>query len=413
MAIYIVILVVLFFLSAFFSSSETAVIASQRFRLKHLEESGVAGAGRVTQMLERPERFLSAVLTGNNFVNTAIAVLGTLIATIFITDDRLAALVATIAVTILLLIFGETVPKTIAAHHAERMALAYVGPLEIISKILSPFVAGLSWIVGKFTRGEAVPPRSLLTEEEIRTAISLGEKEGIVDEVEADMLHRVFEFRDRPVREVMTPRPEVIWIEQRSNLADFFSIYAQFSHSRFPVYQGSFDNVIGIVYIKDVLMAQARGGLDSESPISELIRPVYFVPESKPIGDLFSEMRAGNYQMAIIIDEYGGTAGIATIEELLEEIVGELGDELTRTSREFEAIDEHTYQIDGGMRIDEANEQLRLNLPDGDYETVAGLVLSLLGHIPKEGERVKCDELKLVVTQMKGMKIEKILVTKE
>jgi putative hemolysin len=355
------------------------------------------------------------VLTGNNFVNTAIAALGTLIATSLIFNDRLAALVATIAVTILLLIFGETVPKTLAAHHAERMALTYVRPLEVISRILSPFVTGLSWIATRFTRSArgSVLPRSLLTEEEIRAAISLGEKEGIVDETEADMLHHIFEFRDHPVSEVMTPRPDVTWIEQEAKLTDFFSIYVQSPYSRFPVYQGSFDNVVGIIYIKDVLMAQAQGSLDKEGSIADLIRPVYFVPESKPVGDLFTKMQAGGYQMAVVIDEYGGTAGIVTLEELLEEIVGELGDELTRTIQVFETIDEHTYQIDGGMRIDEANEQLELNLPEGKYETVAGLILSLLGHIPKEGEQVKCGELKLAVTQMKGMKIEKILVTKE
>jgi putative hemolysin len=362
--IYWVLLFIFLVLSAFFASSETAFISLQRIRVKHLENSGVAGAEQVAKVIERPERLLSTVLLGNNFVNTAVATLAAIV-TVSLLGEEWGILIATIGVTILLLIFGEVTPKTIAAHHAERLALLYVRPLELISKLLFPFIIALSWIASRFTQivGEHPMPRSLLSEEEIRTAISLGEKEGVVNEAEAEMLHKVFEFGDRQVREVMTPRTDTVWVEQDTKLADFLSIYSQAPHSRFPVYEGNYDQVVGMVFIKDVLMAQAKGLSDRDSPITEIIRPVHFVPETKHIAELFTEMQSAGYQVVVVIDEYGGTAGIVTLEQLLEEIVGQLGDELARTTKEFKTIDEHTFQIDGSMRIEEANEQLDLGLP--------------------------------------------------
>jgi putative hemolysin len=316
----------------------------------------------------------------------------------------------------LLLIFGEATPKTIAAHHAERLAILFVRPLEVISMIFYPFVIALSWIATRLTRlaGERHPSRLLLwNEQEIRTAISLGAEEGVVEQVEADMLHKVFEFGDNPVHEIMTPRTDVNWVEQGAKLADFLSIYAQEPHSRFPVYEGNFDNVTGMVFIKDVLLALAQDVLGKEDTITKLARPVHFVPETKRISELFSEMQAGGFQVAIIIDEYGGTAGVVTMNQLVEEIMGEMGDELLKSEKEFETIDATTFQVDGNMRVEEASEQLGVELPSGDYETVAGFVLSLLGHIPREGEQIRYDRLKLVITAMKGRKIEKVLITKE
>jgi len=184
---------------------------------------------------------------------------------------------------------------------------------------------------------------------------------------------------------------------------DFLSIYAEHPHSRFPIYEDTIDSVVGILWIKDVLMAQAKGTIDQNSIIDELARPAYFIPESKLIAELFAE----------VIDEFGGTAGLVTMEQLLEEIVGEFGDELAKVRKTYETISENSFQIDGGMRLDDANEKLELDLPEGEYETVAGLVLSLLGRIPREGEQLRFGNLKIVITEMKGVKIGKILITKE
>jgi putative hemolysin len=411
--LYLVFLFVCLLLSTFFSSSETAFISLQRFKVEHMVNTKVAGAGRVDRMINRPERLLSTILLGNNFVNTAAAALATALAIKFWPEQ--GVLIATIVVTIVLLIFCETTPKTIATHHAERLSLMFARPIEIASWLFTPFVIVLSWIASGFSKlfGGTPVPRSLISEEEIRTMISVGHKEGTVEETEAEMLHNVFDFGNRPVREVMVPRPEVVCIEQGSKVADFLAIYVQSPLSRFPVYQDNMDNVVGILSVKDMLMAQAKGIINEQSIIDDLIRPAYFAPETKHINDLFAEMRDKNYRMTVVVDEFGGTAGIVSLSRLVEEIVGPVGDELAAVEKEYEAINEYTFQIDGSMRVEEANEEMELELPEGDYETVAGFVLDLLGHIPRPGEQLRYKGLKLVITEMQGVKIEKILLTKE
>jgi putative hemolysin len=413
--LYLVLLIICLFLSAFFSSSETAFISLQKIRVQHLVDTKVRGAKRVARMMERPEKFLSTVLLGNNLVNTAAAALATFLA-IRLWGDQWGVLISTIVVTIVLLIFCETTPKTIATRHAEGLSLAFIGPIEALSWLFSPFVFVLSWIASGFARmfGGKTVPRSLASEEEIRTMISVGHKEGTVEQEEATMLHNVFEFGNRPVFEVMVPRTEVIWITKGTKIADFLKLYAENPLSRFPVYEDNIDNVIGILAVKDILMAQAKGQLNDKSTIDDLLRPAYFAPETKRVSELFTEMRDENYRMTVVIDEFGGTAGIVSLSGLMEEIVGPVGDELATIEKEYESIDEYTFQVDGGMRVEEANEEMGLHLPEGeDYETIAGFVLDLLGHIPKEGERLKYKELKIVITEMRGMKIEKIRITKE
>jgi putative hemolysin len=211
---------------------------------------------------------------------------------------------------------------------------------------------------------------------------------------------------------MMVPRTEVTWLEKGTPLRDFYHTFADALHSRFPVYDESIDNVVGIVGIKDVLRALAQHELDDSSPVDKVLRPALYVPETKPVGGLFGEMQEGGHQMAIVVDEYGGTAGIVTLEMLLEEMVGRVADELGRQAEEFVAIDEHTTELDGGMSIHDANEELELAIPDGDYETVAGFVLSVLGHIPREGEQVQGDGFRMVVSEIQGVKIERLRVTK-
>jgi putative hemolysin len=412
--LYLILLLVCIVLSAFFCSAETAFLSLQKVRLEHLVSTNVPGASRVARMFERPEKLLSVVLLGTNLVNTAAAALGTVLA-VSVWGEQ-GVLFATIYVTILLLIFSETTPKTFAAQHTERLALLFARPLGLISWLFTPFVLALSWIASGFAGiiGGASVPKSLASAEEIRTMISVGHKEGTVEEHEAKMLHKVFEFGDRPVREVMVPRPEVVAIEQGSKLSALLALYAESPMSRFPVYKENMDNVVGILSVKDVLMAMAKGTVSDESTIDDLMRPAYFAPESKQIDELFAEMRDENYRMCVVVDEYGGTAGVVSLSRLVEEIVGEVGDELAGIEKDYEIINEYTFQIDGSMRIEEANEEMELELPEGeDYETVAGFILSLLGHIPKRNEQLRYKGLKMVITEMRGLKIEKILLTKE
>jgi len=412
--LYLVLVLVCIVLSAFFCSSETAFISVQRVKLEHLISTKVKGAKRVARLIERPEKLLSTVLLGTNLVNTAAAALGTVLA-VSIWGQEQGVLIAIVVVTTLLLIFSETTPKTIAAQRAERLSLLFARPLELISWLFTPFVIALSWIATGFTQlvGETPVSRSLASPEEIRTMITIGHKEGTVEKAEAEMLDKVFDFGDRPVREVMVPRPEVVSIEQGSKMSDFFALYGESPLSRFPVYQENMDNVVGILSVKDVLMAQAKGTLNNESTIDDLLRPAYFAPETKRINELFAEMRDKNFRMSVVVDEFGGTAGIVSLTRLVEEIVGPVGDELAEVEKEYEVINEYTFQIDGSMRIEEVNEEMELGLPEGDYETVAGFVLHLLGHIPKTNEKLRYKGLKLVITEMRGLKIEKILLTKE
>ena len=413
-SLYLILLLIALGFAAFFCSAETAFIGMQKLRLEHLIETKNPRAKLVARIMERPEKFLATVLLGINFFETAVATLGTLIA-ISLWGENLGAALATVIVTLVTLVLAEYIPKTAAARYGEKIALSYAVPIVLISYVFYPFVYLLSHIGIRFSNlvDEEGKPKPTISEEEFRSMITVGHREGTVEKDAAEMLHNVFEFGDRPVSEVMIPRTEVIFVEKGSRLSDFLSLYAETPLSRFPVYQGKRDNVVGILSIKDVLMAQAKGNLDDESPIDDLIRPAYFTPENKLISKLFIEMRDSNQHMSVIVDEFGGTAGVVSINKLIEEIVGPVGDEMAGMEKDFEIINDYTFQVDGGMRVEEANEEMALGLPEGNYETVAGFVLHLMQRIPKQGEQLRYKDLKLVITRMRGVKIEEVLVTRE
>ena len=407
--INLIVLVVCMALSGFFSSSETAFMSLSRARLRHLVDSGAARAMRVFRMVESPDRFLVTVLVGNTLVNTAMAAVATIIAISLFGQER-GALIATVAVTIVLVVMGEAIPKVLGARHPERIALLNIIPVEVVEKALYP----ITWLLRRLIWAVAGPSgkrqTALVSAGELRAAIAMGHEAGAVERNEAEMLHAVLEFRDRQVREIMTPRTEIVWVEKGTQLQDFLALYRTCAHTRFPVYEGEMDNITGILSVKDVLRALAEQKLTPDSPVTHLAKPAYFVPETKQVGNLLQEMRARGTSMAIAVDEFGGVAGLLSITQLVEEIVGPLGEE--HPEPEYKAIDAKTYQIEGGMRIDEANEKLGLGLPEGDYETVAGFVMSTLGRVPLEGEQLRHNGFKLVVTQMDGVKIQKVLVTR-
>jgi putative hemolysin len=412
--LYILLFCLFLGFSAFFCSAETAFIGIPKLRIQHLIQEGHPKARIVARIMEHPEKFLATVLIGINFFETASATLGTLVA-ISLWGENWGAAIATFGVTILTLVLVEFIPKSLATRHGEKIALAYARPIEFIATVFYPFVFVLNHIGIRFTgrSGENVETRPTISEEEFRTAIDVGHEEGTMETETAEMLHNVFEFADRPVREVMSPRMEVIFIEKGAKLADFFEIYTQHPQSRYPVYEERRDNVVGILTIFDVFSALAKGMTNNDSIIDNLIQPAHFTTETKPISELLSEMRDNNFQMAVVIDEFGGTAGIVSFNHLVEEIVGPVGDGLAGVEKDFEVIDERTFQIDGGMRIEEVNEEMGLGLPEGDYETVAGFILHLLHRIPKQGEQIKYKDLKIVITRMSAVKIDEVLVTKE
>jgi len=401
-------------LSAFFSSAEAAFISLPKLRIRYLAESGVKGARQLAKAADRPERFLATVLLGNNLVNVAAATLGTIMA-VAAFGLPWGPIIATVGVTALILVFGEVIPKTLAVHRAQRLSLLYINLVRIIEWCLYPFVLALDRIGLGFIKmvAETEEDRKLVSEGEIRSVISAGEDEGVVEEDEAEMLHKVFEFTDRPVSKVMIPRTEIAWVEQGTKLSDFLAIYVQTPYSRFPVYRDNTDNVVGILFAKDVLMKLTDNCASEEIVIDDLIRPAHFVPESKHLGELLTEMRDGGYHVVIVVDEFGGIAGMVTLGQLTEEIVGDIRHELIKEDRDFVVTGDNVFQLDGGFRVEEANDELGLELPLGDYETVAGFILSCLGRIPRQGEQLKYRNLKFVITEMRGVKIEKVMVTRE
>jgi len=411
---YLVVSVVCLILSAFFASSEIAFINLERIRLRHLQVNGVHGADRVARIMERPERFLSIVLTSISFTETIlVALTGFLFVSLM--GETIGTPVGIICIAIILLLFVKVIPKTIAAQHPEGMALRYAPYIEITSKIVWPAVIVLSWIIDKIARpaGAHTLPRALISKEEIHTCIAMGAEGGSVDETSAQMLKRMVKFGDLYVREIMTPRTNVVWIKKGTTFADFQQLYAEKPLRRYPVYEDNTDNVKGVLVARDIYIALAKGSIDRESVVTGFVRPIYFVPGTKLVGELLTEMRDGGFPTAVVVSEYGGTSGIVNIEQLLEEIFGEISEDIIGADKEFNVISEYTYQLQGNMHIDEANKQLGLGIPDNDYETVAGFVLHLLGHLPQEGEQVDYKDLKLVVTEVKGSRISRLMVTKE
>ncbi len=401
-------------LSGFFSSAESAFISVPRLRVRYLHESGLRGAEQLERVLDRPERFLATVLLGNNLVNIGAATIGTILCVAWF-GLPWGPLIATVGVTTIVLIFGELLPKTIGVHYAERMAMSYVYPIRAFELLLFPFVMVLDRIGIGFRRlvTDAENKKMMLSAGELRSAIDVGESEGVVAEDQAEMLHKVLEFTNTPVSKVMVPRTEIAWVIEGTKLSEFLSIYADKPYSRFPVYRETTDNVIGVLSAKDVLMKLTTTCTPEDVVVDELIRPAYFVPESQPLGRLLTEMRDEGHHVALVVDEYGGVEGMVTLGLLTEEVVGDIKDELGNEDEDFVITGTNTYELDGGYRVEDANEELELGLPMGDYETVAGFVLSYLGHIPRQGEQLKYGSLKLVVTEMRGIKIERVAVTRE
>jgi putative hemolysin len=401
-------------LSAFFSSAESAFVSLSRLRIRYLVENNVKGAKKLEREAEHPEKFLATVLLGNNLVNIAAATLGTIMA-VGAFGPVWGPVIATVVVTTLILIFGEVGPKTIAVRHAQKLSLSYINFIKALQTVFYPVITALGHIGSGFARIAATDDegRASMSEDEIRYVISAGEMEGIVEEDEAKMLHKVFEFTDRPASKVMLPRTEIDWVEEGTTLNDFLQIYTETPHSRFPVYRDNTDNVIGILFTRDALLELSNNPSHRGQCIDPLVKPASFVPESKHLGDLLAEMRNSGSHMVMLVDEFGGVAGLTTLSQLTEEIVGEIQDDLTDEDKDFVLTGDNSYQLDGGFRVEEANEELELGLPLDDYETIAGFILSHLGRIPRQGEQLRYKNLQFVITEMRGVKIEKVMVTLE
>ncbi len=411
----VALLIVSFLLFTFFTSMEAAVLAVSRVRMKHLAAESNRGARAIERVWEREDRFFAFVILGQNLFIILATALATAVAIDLVGELGWGIAVATILLTIGAVIFGEMTPKIFAVRAAERYALTVGWLIYASMQVLAPLLAVIAFVPDLLSRlllGRRPGKMPTVTEGELRMLIDIGAAEGVVERVEAELLEGVFHFGDRRVNEVMIPRTEVVWLETGMTIADLYRTFSEHSHSRFPVFKDSPDNAIGIVGIKDVLRGVAQEELDDGSPIELAMRPAMFVPDTKFVGTLFFEMQRSGQQMAIVADEYGGTAGVVTLEMLLEELVGYVSDELRRHEEEVVSLDERTFEIDAGMTISDANEELQLELPEGEYETVAGFVLSHLGRIPQQGEQFVYNGLRIAVTEVRARKVERLTVTR-
>ena len=402
-------LVVCLGLSGFFSASETAFIALPRARLMHLVRSGRPGADRVSHIIQRPERFLATVLLGNNLVNTTAAALATVLALNLITNKSLAVLAATAGVTTFLLLFGETVPKNIAWRRSESVAFRVSRPIRLVELALSPVVTLLqafSTMTNRALGISSVTPQ--IGEEEIRTMIAAGAQTGTMEAGEAALLEKVFRFGDRQMREIMTPRPEIVWIEHGDSLQEFLEIYGEHTHTRFPVYDGSMENVLGVLSVKDVLAGVKGLQSDDAGSVTELLRPAFFVPETKSVSETFNVMREGGHSVVLTVDEFGGIAGLATIKQMMAVIVGQMGEEGVAPEDPVTAIGRDVFLMDAGLSISDINEELGLGIPEGDYQTLAGFILDRLGSIPVVGDVMEFGDLRITIKTMERVKIEEV-----
>ena len=402
--------IILFFicllLSGFFSSSEVALISITRAKVHALLSQGRKGAEALDILKRSTDTVLITILIGNNIANIAAASLATAIAIGIYGDVGIG--IATGVTVILMLIFGEIGPKMYASRHIEELALRVSRPILYLSKAIYPVL----WISDHIKQQFAFRPgvtEQVVTEEEIKEWIDVGEEEGTIEEQEREMLYSVLRFGDTTVREVMTPRVDAIMIGDTSTLENALSIFNETGFSRIPVYHEQIDNVIGLLNVKDIFAAAFRQQMDVT--IKELMYEPCFVPESKKIDELLKELQVKKQHMAVVLDEYGSFAGIVTVEDMLEELVGEIMDEFDEEEPEVQQIEEGVYLVDARAWVGHLNKNLNLDLPLTDsYETLGGLVIDRLGYIPHRGEVAKIEEsnIELIVMQMRGRRIVKV-----
>ena len=402
--------IILFFicllLSGFFSSSEVALISITRAKVHALLSQGRKGAEALDILKRSTDTVLITILIGNNIANIAAASLATAIAISIYGDVGIG--IATGVTVILMLIFGEIGPKMYASRHIEELALRVSRPILYLSKAIYPVL----WISDHIKQQFAFRPgvtEQVVTEEEIKEWIDVGEEEGTIEEQEREMLYSVLRFGDTTVREVMTPRVDAIMIGDTSTLENALSIFNETGFSRIPVYHEQIDNVIGLLNVKDIFAAAFRQQMDVT--IKELMYEPCFVPESKKIDELLKELQVKKQHMAVVLDEYGSFAGIVTVEDMLEELVGEIMDEFDEEEPEVQQIEEGVYLVDARAWVGHLNKNLNLDLPLTDsYETLGGLVIDRLGYIPHRGEVAKIEEsnIELIVMQMRGRRIVKV-----
>lgn len=404
----LIILFILILLSAFFSSSETALVSLSKIRLRQMVDEGVKNASLVTQLVDKPNKLLGAILIGNNIVNIAASSLATSIAIDIWGSKGIG--ISTGIMTFLVLIFGEVTPKSLAAQNSEKTALKVSKAIYFITIVLGPIIYIITSITNtliKLMGGSISKTQPLITEDELKTIVNVSHEEGVLAVGETKMIYNVFEFGDSQAKDVMTPRTNMVALSVDSTYKDLVELFKEETFSRLPIYEDDIDDIIGVLHVKDLIFSME----DRENfNIRDYIRPAFFTYEFKSTQELFQEMRDNNYPTAIILDEYGGTAGMITTEDLVEEIVGEITDEYDEGNEEIIVVKEDEYIVDGSMKIDLLNDLIGTNVESEDFDSIGGFVIGILGRFPDEEEIIEYEHIKFIIEKIEKNRIEKMRI---
>ena len=425
----IIIIFILIFLNAFFAASEIAFISLNDAKIERLSKEGNKKAKKIKEMLVNPSKFLATIQIGitlagflssafaaESFANKLAPMLNSWIPQLSIgVWNSISIIIITLVLSYFTLIFGELVPKRIAMKNYEKIAFASIGIIKVISIITSPFVKILTFSTDVISKlfGISENDEEVVTEEEIRMMIDVGEERGSIEEGEKELINNVFEFNDKVVSEIMIPRTQIFAVEKNITIAETIEALSEEKnkYSRIPVYNENIDNIEGIIYIKDILLSMKN----KKEKIKNLVKDVYFVPETKLINEVFEELRKNRKQIAIVVDEYGGTSGIVTIEDILEEIVGEIYDEYDEKEEVIKKLDNNTFLFSGNISIYDVEDTLNIKIHEGDYDTLSGYLVNEIGKVPTKsdvGKVVECENIVYKIEQVKDKYISKVKICK-
>jgi len=400
---------------AVLSGAESSFISVNKIRIRSLIDKGDKRAMAVQKILDAHDRLFSVVILSGNLFTILATSIGTALS-IRLLGAEIGIIIATVMMTFLTVVFGELTPKTFAVTHSESVSLFLARPMQLYMKVISPLI----WIfhtsatmILKLLGVKDKPSVPYVTEDEIKAMINIGQEEGTIEAEEMDLLHRVFEFGDTEVSEAMVPRTEMVAVDHNTSVKEILELVSDKGYSRYPVMKETIDNIQGMLYIKDILITMSQTDVTNLSA-GNFMRDAYFVPENKMVTRLLDDMQKNNLHIAVVMDEYGGTAGLITLEDIMEQIVGGLQDEFEEIEAEqdIEIIDESTFVVSGQTDLDEINELMSVDLKDDDFNTIGGYVFGLFGRLPKIGEKVRTHDMKFLVMDMEGRKISKIKITK-
>jgi CBS domain containing-hemolysin-like protein len=396
-------------IAAMLAAAETSLTRMSRARAMHLREEQRRGAAQLLNLVEQPARFLNLILLMLLVVQFTATALFTSVMD-RIVGGGLGVAIAALFMTLITFIFAEVAPKTYAVQHTDRAALAIAPVVYVLTRlpVLGPLTRLLIGIGNVVTPGKGLKSGPFISEDEIKAMVDEAERDEVIEEEEREMIHSIFEFGDTILREVMVPRPDMVAVPRETSLQQVLELILRSGYSRIPVYDGTIDEVVGLAYAKDVLRRLHDGQADK--PLTDILRPAQFMPESMRAAECLREMRKRKSHMVIVIDEYGGTSGLVTLEDLLEEIVGEITDEYDREEPNIEPLPDGDYRVNARLGIDEVNELLDVELPSTEWDSIGGLLFNLVGGVPREGQEVEFQGLRLRAERVQGRRIGRVRI---